>query len=626
MSSYSQIYLNKKKNEIKKRKNINQTYNDINKDFSNEFNISNQDNGSKLSFYSEKLNERNPSLLTFSNGNFINNQEIFLKNKEKNILFEESNKNNSFVNGMIIDKNQNHINNENQNRIKYRKKIINKNNYFNSLNNKFIFNSDENQINLKIIPKMDTENMVENKIENIPKNKNILIKEKLNGQLKNNKDYYNETIKSDKIIEDEGNNNFMYDIKDINDYNKKNSEKNENLYDNSIKNEILDDFMIENNLNNNINKLSIIPKEEDTFESINIIKESNNYNILTREQILYFTHIIFLNNASFMKNKECYMMSKSNFLNILKSIKIIKSQLILVQIDLIYDSISSKSSMIDYSQFNQILMKIIKNIYKEQYSKSPQLTINIFITKLINYYNLFFENKIPKDYLYKYQYNSIVKILQIFPNENQIILIKEIILTINEIYEKYFFYELDYNKEYLYKSSENLVLFCKDFEIVPQIINSTQAVTYYNLIIHIQQIYNTLQDSLKKLKICKNKGKIFTLYHFILFIIHMSLYSYTKLFGSKTWNVKNNNISKESKLLLFLEKLEHSKGMTNFLSKLFTPRTKPLSLIPPKRVCLDLGIFESEKKNLKLNEFLDEIFQEKKELERSQKKEILKEN
>ena len=626
MSSYSQIYLNKKKNEIKKRKNINQTYNDINKDFSNEFNISNQDNGSKLSFYSEKLNERNPSLLTFSNGNFINNQEIFLKNKEKNILFEESNKNNSFVNGMVIDKNQNHINNENQNRIKYRKKIINKNNYFNSLNNKFIFNSDENQINLKIIPKMDTENMVENKIENIPKNKNILIKEKLNGQLKNNKDYFNETIKSDKIIEDEGNNNFMYDIKDINDYNKKNSEKNENLYDNSIKNEILDDFMIENNLNNNINKLSIIPKEEDTFESINIIKESNNYNILTREQILYFTHIIFLNNASFMKNKECYMMSKSNFLNILKSIKIIKSQLILVQIDLIYDSISSKSSMIDYSQFNQILMKIIKNIYKEQYSKSPQLTINIFITKLINYYNLFFENKIPKDYLYKYQYNSIVKILQIFPNENQIILIKEIILTINEIYEKYFIYELDYNKEYLYKSSENLVLFCKDFEIVPQIINSTQAVTYYNLIIHIQQIYNTLQDSLKKLKICKNKGKIFTFYHFILFIIHMSLYSYTKLFGSKTWNIKNNNISKESKLLLFLEKLEHSKGMTNFLSKLFTPRTKPLSLIPPKRVCLDLGIFELEKKNLKINEFIDEIFQEKKELERSQKKEILKEN
>ena len=52
----------------------------------------------------------------------------------------------------------------------------------------------------------------------------------------------------------------------------------------------------------------------------------------------------------------------------------------------------------------------------------------------------------------------------------------------------------------------------------------------------------------------------------------------TKIFESKTWNTKNSDITKESKLLLFLEKLEHSKGMTNFLSKLYTPRTKPLSL------------------------------------------------
>ena len=36
----------------------------------------------------------------------------------------------------------------------------------------------------------------------------------LNGQLKNNKDKNNKNIESDKIIEDEGNNNFMYDIKD----------------------------------------------------------------------------------------------------------------------------------------------------------------------------------------------------------------------------------------------------------------------------------------------------------------------------------------------------------------------------------------------------------------------------
>ena len=104
----------------------------------------------------------------------------------------------------------------------------------------------------------------------------------------------------------------------------------------------------------------------------------------------------------------------------------------------------------------------------------------------------------------------------------------------------------------------------------------------------------------------------------------MSLYSYTKIFGSKTWNNPNKDVSKESKLLLFLEKIEHSKGMTNFLSKLYTPRTKPLSLIPPKKICIDLGILESDKKKIKATQFLDEIFQEQKELEQSQQKEITK--
>ena len=182
----------------------------------------------------------------------------------------------------------------------------------------------------------------------------------------------------------------------------------------------------------------------------------------------------------------------------------------------------------------------------------------------------------------------------------------------NEIYEKYFTHELDYNKEYLYKSSENLVSFCRDFEISPQIINSTQAVTYYNLIIHIEQTYNTLKEILEKEKICKNKGKIFTLYHFILFIIHMSLYSYTKIFGSKSWNSENNTISKEEKLLLFLEKLDHSKGMTNFLSRLYTPRTKSLSLIPPREVCIALGILKIDKKKQKVIESLDDVFYKEK--------------
>ena len=636
MSGYTQIYINKKLNEGKKSKN--QTYNFINNDFSNELNSSNQNNENKLLSLSVKLNERNPSVLTFSNLNPINNQGNIVKNVEKNNLNDENNKNNSFLNGMINNKDPNFIIEENRNRIKYRKKLTNKKNYFSSNQDKITINNkefDENKINLNQNPqKKDIIEKINEKKINGVDNNNISMKEKLKIQSKNNKEKNEGTIKSIKSIESEGNNNFTYEIKDIKYFiqsKKENKNENEkivkkekneksnqssNLNEISIKTESSNNFINENNLTNNNNyKLSTIPRIEETFESLNLTKEQNNNNLLTKDQILYFTHIIFLNNASFVKNKECYMMSKSNFLNIMKSINMIKSQLILVEIDLIYDSISLKSLMINYSQFNQILMKIIKKFYQEQYLASPQLTINYFINKLIKQYNLFFENKIPKDYLYKYQYNSIVKIIQIFPNENQIVIIKHIILTINEIYEKYFTYELDYNKEYLYKSSENLVSFCRDFEISPQIINSTQAVTYYNLIIHIEQTYNTLKEILEKEKIFKNKGKIFTLYHFILFIIHMSLYSYTKIFGSKSWNSENNTISKEEKLLLFLEKLDHSKGMTNFLSRLYTPRTKSLSLIPPREVCIALGILKIDKKKQKVIESLDDVFYKEKENE-----------
>ena len=612
MSSYSQIYINKKINENNKMKNnISSSSNkeELKKSIENK-----EINKLKQISLRDKKAERNPSIITFSNFNNINNSDFELINLDKNP------KNNSFVNNTI---NSNIINiiDENNNRIRYRKKISNKSNIQNLTYNKNNINNNlkkEESLNQNSMKK---ENMIENnnkinkfKEENKNPELNISIKEKkLKFHLKNEKDKNNETIKSISI-QSEGNNNFTYDIK-ANNNNKEtlNNEKNNhnsNLNEACIKSESSNDFINNTNQNDNNNKFSTIPKYEETFESINLIKDSND-KILTKEQILYFTHIIFLNNSEYNKSKDCYMMSKTNFLNILKPLNIIKSQLILVEIDLIYDSISAKKPMIIYSQFNQILMKIIQKLYPEQYSMSPQLTITYFINKLIKYYNLFFENKIPKDYLYKYQYNSIVKLMQASPNENQLYLISQIILTINEIYEKYFTYEFDKNQENINKSSENLVNFCRDFEIIPQIINSTQAMTYYNLIIHIEQLYNFFKDALKNKKICKNKGKIFTLYHFILFILHMSLYTYTKIFESKTWNTKNSDITKESKLLLFLEKLEHSKGMTNFLSKLYTPRTKPLSLIPPRKVCLSLGILDKEKK--KITESLDDVFFKEKE-------------
>ena len=613
MSGYAQIYINKKVNENKYKNNISTN---INKD-ALKIPVENKEiNKLKQISTNIKKTERNPSVITFSNFNNINNSDFELINMENNP------KNNSFMNSNINNNRINNIIEENKNRIRYRKQISNKNNKQNLTYNKIKINNDSKKdepfiqnTKKKEINENNKKFNEENKNQEI---NNISKKEKLKLPSKKEIKKNNE-IKQNQLsvsIQSEGNNNFTYDINAINNNNNKENIKSEksshnsNLNEAYIKSESSNDFINYTSPNDNNNKFSTIPKYEDTFESINIIKDSTD-KILTKEKILYFTHIIFLNNSEYIKSKDCYMMSKTNFLNILKPLSIIKSQLILVEIDLIYDSISLKKPRIIYSQFNQILMKIIQKLYPEQYATSPQLTITYFINKLIKHYNLFFENKIPKDYLYKYQYNSIVKLIQASPNENQIYLISQIILTINEIYEKYFTYELDKNQEYLYKSSENLVKFCRDFELIPQIINSTQAVTYYNLIIHIEQIYDIFKEILQKVKFYKNKGKMFTLYHFILFLLHMSLYTYTKLFGSKSWSNQNDNITKESKLLLFLEKLEHSKGMSNFLSKLYTPRTKPLSLIPPRNICLALGLLDKEKK--KTNESLDDVFFKEKE-------------
>ena len=594
MKSYAQIYADKK--SIKLNNSLNQSRksqkNSINTYHSNiiqnSYNI---------------LAERNPSKITFSN--FDNIQNLSYRLSENNILSQENTKKNddkTLVNKIdisniknipIIDLEKDEIQNRTLNsELKHNE---------NSLN---FLEDDDDLVNIKkeegkekLIKKMiekekkfEKENNKCNGIEiknlnfyNLTESKN---KEKNNSKI-NNKESSSIKYKNKKSTN-------QVDIK-------KNNKNNKNKINNNINYNNFNDeeISIRSEGSNNVTyEIKYDKKNVNNKENkINLVEETKEKQ-LTKEEILYSTHIIFLNNASFIKKQNKYMMSKSNFLNIMKTLNLISTQLILVEIDLLFDSFSTKFKMITYSQFNQILMKIIQILYPEKYKISPKLTMNYFLNKLINEYNLFFENKIPKDYLYKYQYNSIVKILQIMPDENQIFIMNDIYLIVNEIYSKYFRYEINYNHRMMYKSSENLIEFCKDFEIIPQTINQTQAMTYYNLSIHINEGYNIFNNEIKKYQNFKNKGIIFTLVHFMLFIIHISLYSYTKIFGSKKWtyDLNDSSISKETKLIIFLEKLEHSKGMLNFIQPLSWPTNKAFSLIPDKEICSLTGILDIYKK------------------------------
>ena len=624
MKGYAQIYMNKKHEKNRKSNNsssLNQSRETI-KSSSLNIQQSNTNNQNNQIPPNNKITERNASILTFSNLNANSNRETFKISENFN---NNKNEENSLINKINISEKKEPIIDIGKNKIKYRQnmKIKNKENSLNFIDDNYIDN-DMIINNDMMINNVNNVNNVNNKISVNGKEKlkqKLIEKEKkLQKEKENNyKNKINKTSPGKSGEKNNKSNNSKNKNKNNNKINKNNNNIN-NKINNGKNNNKPNDIVIDDEIsiysegsNNVVYETKYIKNNNDINnhinENINLVKESKE-KILTKEEILFSTHIIFLNNASFIKKQNQYMMSKSNFLNILKSLNLITSQQILVEIDLIFNYISPKSPMIIYSQFNQILLKIIETLYPEKYKISPKLTINYFLNKLITHYNLYFKNKIPKDYLYKYQYNSIVKLLQIFPNENQLFILNEISLTLNEIYEKYFIYELNYNHDHIYKSSENLNKFCVDFEIVPRTINSTQAMTYYNLSIHINEVYNYTNNEMKKFKNFKNKGIIFTLIHFMMFIIHVSLYSYTKIFGSKTWTIDDNEniITNEAKLILFLEKLEHSKGMNNFMNLLSTPRNKPLTLVPSREICSSLGIFDIYKKKVKEKQFLDDIF------------------
>ena len=86
----------------------------------------------------------------------------------------------------------------------------------------------------------------------------------------------------------------------------------------------------------------------------------------------------------------------------------------------------------------------------------------------------------------------------------------------------------------------------------------------------------------------------------MLFIIHISLYFFTKKFENITEDIVDSNVSDESKLLLFLEKLESSHGMKN-AKKILRPISGILSFIPSKDIYEKIGELDPISGKLKSN-------------------------
>lgn len=335
----------------------------------------------------------------------------------------------------------------------------------------------------------------------------------------------------------------------------------------------------------NFNKKSLTLNENSKH---NINFDSYFHKNLSRKEIKEKIEKIFLNLAKFSEVDNQYYISQLTVNKILKESSLVPENPILIgEIDILFKKINPNKNRLNCDQFLNFLVKLVQKMFPTDFKKDNVKTVNAFLGDFFDNYNSMIEkdNNINLSLPYK----TIEAIITYIPDEKQKIILSKISQTLKEIYIKYFEFELGKNKTLAKKSLNNLIDFARDFEIYPYIINQTQLVTYYNIM--------TKNDSVGIVSKA-NCGELFTFDKFCLMIVHFSILSYLK----QTEDEDKNGENEVLKLILFLEALENSKGMKNFIRKLNKPTGNKLSLIPEKKVIYEMfGIYEEEKNNEIIN-------------------------
>ena len=365
------------------------------------------------------------------------------------------------------------------------------------------------------------------------------------------------------IPEDENNKNII----------NQNISNNSNIIPNELSQAKLKENLIPITKQNNNNPKNNLFKKADLNKPIKIYSD---------EEIIHYVHLIFLNNSSYFAKKQQYLMTKENLLKIIKHLGIIPNEIKLYEVDIIFKRICPKTNLIAYEDFMNILIEIVQKLFPKEFKKDKSLVTNFFFHNIFNIYNeIIFDESAPLKDLLKYQYSSLVSLLNIIPEDSEILVINSLLYTLNEIYDKYFIYNIvccpEKFNEYIYENGNlsNLFSFCWDFEILPYIFSETQIVTYYNLVVDNNDLFKFIDDMEPNKD---NNNGYFTFNNFILFFIHLSSYNYAKVYESILDKEKNE--TELSKLIMLLTKLECSKGMRNLIDN----SLPNLSLIPNKEL------------------------------------------
>ena len=328
-----------------------------------------------------------------------------------------------------------------------------------------------------------------------------------------------------------------------------------------------DNYNIKSSINDNVKNFEISTfKKEDWNKPIKIY---------TKEEIINNMNIIFLNYAIYSLNKNIYLISIENIIKIIKEIGFLPDIIKLYQIDILIKKVCPKLKFVAFEDFMSIFIKLAQKIFPKEFNSNKDLLLNHFFHSIFNFYSIILtEEIIPIKDLLKYPYTSTTSLMNIIPDDSQILVLNSLLYTLNEIYEKYFVNNKHIN--YAFKKNQKLSQFfdfCKDFEIHPFIFNETQMIAYFNTILEKKDLFKLIDDS-------QEKKNIFSFNNFILLFIHLSEYNYAKIYQNVTED--ENKVTQLSKLIMLLTRMECSKGMREIIIN-----TVPnLSLMPNKELLL----------------------------------------
>ena len=341
-----------------------------------------------------------------------------------------------------------------------------------------------------------------------------------------------------------------------------------------------------NNMQSGKIKIHAESENESVHGGNNTISKSEKFDMLNK---------VFLTNSSFNKDTKEYFITRFQIILILRQSNILNDEIInKTQADILLTKLKPNQNKYKFIDFMNYLTEICKYIFKEKYENNPKKYFSNFLDYLLNNYYECFQEKLESNYVEKKidnncTMNSLKKIIESDIEKHALKLLLSMYLPLKKLYSCYFPYEIykKYDNDTLILNSmENFITFGKDFEIMPYMIKEKNYVTYYNLLLKHQKDYTeTINDifqsiNLKNDKKFQDKGHCFKLSSFILFLYHFSLLLYYKKFKVQF------SMNKESKpedieiILFFLQKLEHSDGISKYILKKQRTNESKFTFIP----------------------------------------------